>query len=230
MVLVNLNRLLLLIQACKACPLDIPKRNEKLYSQYGSFNLTSEVLVSIYLSNLERPTEKRIDDETEDFKKMIIFRLIQIFTNDLFELPPTTSGRLFLISSHTHCVNNDCGSLLVLRRPDRQVRRIIVYTRDFGPKEGMGFQKTCLICQSNYYPSFADLSQPNSEDQRSYDFPYSSLHFSATLDTYFETKYLENVCEDAFTLNASLSSIVEKYNYLHKTDSSNALNYIRLKA
>ena len=63
--LVNLSKLLLFIQAIQACPIGVPE--EKLYSEYSSFESTSDHIVSIQVSiALERLVETNLDGEDEE--------------------------------------------------------------------------------------------------------------------------------------------------------------------
>ena len=62
--IVNLSKLLLLIQAIQACPIGVPKRDEKLFNDYNSFKSTSDHTVSIQICiTLERLVETNLDCE-----------------------------------------------------------------------------------------------------------------------------------------------------------------------
>ena len=51
------------MQAIKACPIDVPARDEKMFNQYENFQSDSREMVSIYVAGLEKMKEsKRISD------------------------------------------------------------------------------------------------------------------------------------------------------------------------
>ena len=99
--------------------------------------------------------------------------------------------------------------------------------KTMGQKEGIAFHKQYVSCSSIYYPSFSDSSDAENVLIRRYGDIREITFFSATLDTYLEVIFLDNVSEDAFTCNSRLTNIVEKYNRIHKLTTSK-LNYQRL--
>ena len=69
MVLVNLCKLLYLIQCIKDCPADVPRRTQKLFEAYYLFIPTSDELVSVEVSaDFERAKEAKLDDLTPKMK------------------------------------------------------------------------------------------------------------------------------------------------------------------
>ena len=77
MVLINPEVLVWLIQASKACPLDVPRREEKLYDLYSSYEPESSNEISVYVAILEKIKESKLNQEDDATKKKIVLQLIK---------------------------------------------------------------------------------------------------------------------------------------------------------
>ena len=64
--LITLSKFLMITQAIEACPVGVPKRNEKIYAQYKTFLPTSEHVISIEVAALlDDFLETNIDEKDE---------------------------------------------------------------------------------------------------------------------------------------------------------------------
>ena len=80
MVFVSLSRLVFMITAIKNCPIDIPKRIERLETLFCTFKPTSDDFVSVYAGNLEDPIEKKLEELDDIKRRKIIEKLINQYT------------------------------------------------------------------------------------------------------------------------------------------------------
>ena len=82
----------------------------------------------------------------------------------------------------------------------RQLCRAVIFTRDRGSLECLTYQKDCAVCTAVYCPSFAKITQKDGTAHRNFE---TKNFLGVTLETYFETKFLDQVTEDLVTLDSS---------------------------
>ena len=210
MVKVSLSKLLQLIVAIQACPVEIPKRSDKLFDSYKQFKASSDDFVSIAVSaGLERIVEVDVDEEDVDRKKKIIWEIISIYTNSKLEIP-TRSAKIFLISRLQFC--DICNGSLITVRPSRQGKSAVVYDKD-GGKYAELYNKHCTQCLATVNPCYTEFKVGDITTRKyaKQDVKY----FSITSETFFDTALLELLTEDVFTCDWRLSNFVEKLNRLN---------------
>ena len=221
---VNLGKLLLLILAIQRCPVDVPKRLDKLFDAYHSFNKTSDDKVSISIAvGLERIKEADLDDEDDKKKKLIIAEIISIYTKSDFVFP-TQSTKIYLISLLKLCDLCETG-VLVTVKPRQCGRVAVVYTKD-GPQIAEVYLKHCTQCQATIYPCYSERRSNNSI-QRKYLDPKMIKVFSITKETFFDCLLLEDLSEDIFTCDVRVTNYVRKYNRVHKSITLNEKRIFR---
>ena len=212
MVLVNLHKLIQLVQASNHCPLKIPNRAHKLFDEYLKFESTSGINVSVKVSaKLENLKELNIDDTTNDKKKQILFEIIEKVTTNKVDIP-TNSNKIYLISPLDKCPN--CGSdSLVKKRSDRPNTKVIVYMKDRSQPAEV-YNKKCLKCNATMYPCYSEYGEHDLI--RKYLTHDKIKYFSVTRDTFFDVDLLEMLSEDIFTADCRLNNFVLKYNRTNK--------------
>ena len=209
MVLINLSKLMMLIQCIQNCPLSIPKRVDKLFDSYFSFKPTSDDLVSIHIPvELERLKERNVDDEEETKKKKIITEIIHIYSKSPIEFPSLSSTTIYLIPPISKCLK--CSGALITVRPHRKGRGAVVYTVQ-GPTFAEVYHKYCKQCNAVVYYCYTEFREEGNIFKRKY-LKSGLKYFSATQDTYFEFKLLEDLTEDLFTCDTRFHKWVMKYN------------------
>ena len=125
--IINLSKLLLLIEAVGACPVGVPKRVDKLYNDYNSFEATSDHTVSVQVAiALERLVETNVDKEDEKKKKLVIKDIIETYSQNSFRFPAANLAKIYLISPLTICDICGTGSLVVVK--PKHARQSVVYT------------------------------------------------------------------------------------------------------
>ena len=213
MVKVNLSKFLQLVVAIKACPEGVPHRNQKLNDSFASFQASCDEIISIHLSpGLERLNETNIDDEDTERKKNIINEIIKLYTNSTLIFPQ--SGRIFLISSLEKCNVCESGNLVAVR-PSREGKTAVLYTGS-GGRYAEVYHKHCTQCLATVYPCYTDYKIGDTNHRKYLKFK-SIKYFSITSETYFDSDLLNEVSEDLFTCSCRFTSVVEKYNRLHKS-------------
>ena len=209
--LVNLSKLLFLIQAIQVCPNGVPKRDEKLYNDYSSFKSTSDHIVSIQVSiALERLVETNLDSEDEKRRKLIVKDIIRTYSENSFRFP-SNQAKIYLVSPLTTCNVCDNGTL-VLVKPSRCGKGAVVYTLD-GGKECELFHKYCTNCHSTIYSCYSEY-RVGGILHRKYLQSTDVRYFGVTTETFFETTLFRSITEDIFTCHSRITNIVEKYNNL----------------
>ena len=213
MVKLNLSKFLQLVVAIKACPEGVPHRNQKLNDSFASFQASCDEIISIHLSpGLERLNETNIDDEDTERKKNIINEIIKLYTNSTLIFPQ--SGRIFLISSLEKCNVCESGNLVAVR-PSREGKTAVLYTGS-GGRYAEVYHKHCTQCLATVYPCYTDYKIGDTNHRKYLKFK-SIKYFSITSETYFDSDLLNEVSEDLFTCSCRFTSVVEKYNRLHKS-------------
>ena len=224
--LINLSKFLMITQAIDACPVGVPKRNEKIYAQFKSFTPTSDHVISIEVAaHLDDFLDTNIDEKNEDQRKKIVFDLIQAYSLNSLRFPKDSTD-VHLISPLTKCDLCDVGELSVVR-PDRVGRTCLIYS-EHGARECTVYHKFCRICGAKIYPCYSEKVLPDKKVTRKYLRLNQVAHFGVTNETYFTKKFLENVTEDVFTCHARINNIVLKYNRLNS--NSVELNKKRLQS
>ena len=212
MVFINLSKLLLLIQSIQSCPTGVPKRIDKLYQDYNSFNSTSDHIVSIHVSMaLERLVETHLDKEDKTRQKKMISDIIETYTKHCFRFP-LNQAMIHLISPLLTCDICGVGSLVVVK-PSRKGRTAVVYTLN-GGQECELYHKHCSQCQATVYSCYTEY-KIGGKVMRKY-LRYNQIkYFGVTTETFFETSFLASVTEDLFTCHSRVTNIVDKYNRLN---------------
>lgn len=215
MVLVNLCKLLLLIQCIQDCPHDVPKRNQKLFDAYYLFKATSDDLVSVEVNaELESPKERKLDDEDDQRRKKILENIIKIYTESNFEFPPN-SNTIYLIPPINSCINCHCN--LVTVRPDRRGRGILIYTKE-GPRMAQVFHKYCNACSCKAYYCYSEFEVDGILMREYHTSP--TKYFSVTQDTFFKLDLLEDLTEDVCTSDVRFVRWTEKYNRIYNNQET----------
>ena len=215
MVLINLSKLILMIQCIKDCPKDCPKRMEKLFDAYFSFKSTSDDLVSIEVAaELERLIEKNVDEEDEKRRKKILENIINIYTESNFEFPVQTNT-IYLVPPIDICVN--CQGTLVVVRPSRKGRAVLVYTKQ-GPRLAEVYHKYCTQCNCTVYYCYSEFQKDNILCRSYHQCPVK--YWGITQETYFELALLEDLSEDVFTSDVRFVHWVIKYNRTFKNEET----------
>ena len=222
--LVNLSKLLLLIQSIQACPIGVPKRDEKLFNDYNSFKSTSDHTVSIQISMaLERLVETNLDCEDEKRKKLAVKDIICTYSQSSFRFP-SNQVKIYLVSPLTTCDICDGGGTLVIVKPGRRGKCAVVYTLD-GGQECEIFHKFCSKCHATFYSCYSEYSVGGIL-HRKYLQSKDVRYFGVTTETFFDTSLFQSITEDIFTCHSRITNIVEKYNNL--TPGQTRLNKKRL--
>ena len=212
--LINLSKFLMLTQAIDACPIGVPKRSEKIYEQFKTFNSTSDHMISIeVLGHLDDLVETDIEEKDENKKKKILFDLIQMYTSNTLRYPEDSTD-IHLITTLTKCDLCNVGELSIAR-PDRMGRQCLIYS-EHGARACTVYHKFCQICGAKIYPCFSEKVSSDKKVTRRYLRFDQITHFGVTNETYFTKKFLESVTEDIFTCHSRINNIVMKYNRLNQ--------------
>ena len=210
MVYVNLSKLLQLIVAIWGCPIEVPKREEKLIKAYLGFVALSDHKVSIAVDQkFERIKEVCIDEETAQTRKFILMDIINQYTERQFNIP-MKADTLYLISSLSSCLF--CEGMMVVVQSRHGGRKALLYTPS-GGVNAIVYTKHCTNCSACAYPAYIETTN-ETVVKRKYMKRSTMTYFSITSETFFEASFLDMVTEDLFTCYSRFSSIVEKYNRL----------------
>lgn len=207
MVLFYLSKFLDLLVDIQSCPIDVPRREEKLFDSYNNYKITSEEVVAVKVdARLEHIREKNFDEETILTQKKILKEIVRRYTDSKLELP-VRGSKMYLIAPIRHCQLCD-GRLKV--KP-RRYKEAIIYSLT-GSYVGDVYLQECSSCKATVYPSYSEFYSDGGCYRKYHDGSYK--FFSITSETFFDTLYLEHFCEDLFTCHSRISHVVEKYNRL----------------
>ena len=216
---INLSKLILLIKAVKACPKEIPGRNEKLFLQYLNFRKTSDDKVSVEIPpEFEKLVEIDIDSESEDINRQIVIFLIDSYSNSEFSFPDQLID-IYIVSPLNQCER--CSGSLIFIRPYRlRGKGTIVYTMT-GPQYAKVFIKHCSHCHATVHSCYTEWTDSGGVVRRKYldSITTKVSYFSITQDSFFEVTLLEDLTESVFTCNSRFTRWVEKYNRLQQTST-----------
>ena len=213
MVYINLSKLLQLIVAIWGCPLQVPKREDKLIEAYFGFIALTDHKVSISVNQkFERFKEVCIDEESMKTKRGILIDIINQYTEKELHIP-MKADTLCLVSPLSICIF--CEGNMVTVQSRHGGRKALLYTSS-GGVNAVVFAKHCTKCSACAYPSYIEtVNEPIVK--RKYLKRSQLMYFSIACETYFEPSYLDMVTEDLFTCYSRFSYIVEKYNRLFST-------------
>ena len=89
MVLINIGRLISLIQEINACPIGFPRRQSILWKAYSSYQeIPDTEFVSISTKqDWRRLDERKLEDEDVECRKAVVEELVERFTRSKTEVP-----------------------------------------------------------------------------------------------------------------------------------------------
>ena len=215
MVLFNLTKFILLIQAIHSCPPGVPNRGHKIFEEYNRFESVSDDMISVsVIASLERfSKEMSVDEEDADRKKKIIVQIINQYSSSSFEFPQDFS-KIHLISHLDYCNICKDGQLVVVR-PSTPGKDVTVYRKN-GGVGGQLYHKQCqnLSCLATVYDSYSEYKN-GGQMMRKYHKLSEMKYFAITQDSFFDVEFLEELSEDIFTCYVRISNFVKKYNRLN---------------
>ena len=212
MVLINIGRLISLIQEINACPIGFPRRQSFLWKAYSSYQeIPDTEFVSISTKqDWRRLDERKLEDEDVECRKAVVEELVERFTRSKTEVPPQ-SPIIYLVPSAKICPK--CGAALQVVRPDRMGREAVGYTCH-GPQHVISFHKTCKECSTVVYYNYSDSPQQDGGLVRKF-LKSHDRYFGVTQNTFFSIALLEEWTEDLFTLDTQFDKLCVKYNRIH---------------
>ena len=212
MVLINIGRLISLIQEINACPIGFPRRQSILWKAYSSYQeIPDTEFVSISTKqDWRRLDERKLEDEDEECRKAVVEELVERFTRSKTEVP-LLSPIIYLVPSAKICPK--CGAALQVVRPDRMGREAVGYTCH-GPQHVISFHKTCKECSTVVYYNYSDSPQQDGGLVRKF-LKSHDRYFGVTQNTFFSIALLEEWTEDLFTLDTQFDKLCVKYNRIH---------------
>ena len=207
MVLVNLSKLISLVNAINNCPLGVPQRSAKLMDAYNKLTTNSEDVVSIEVSAwLEKFKEQNIDTYEETEKEKILIQIIDKFSESGLKIP-LLNTKVYLVPSVTKCHLCPENPVLILNRRRKGVSSIL-YTKT-GPSWVESFKMHCPKCAAVFFANYWE-----SNGQRGYYQDRSDI-FSITCETFFSQDLLIELNEDIVTCETRFVSFCTKYNRLY---------------
>ena len=215
MVLINIGRLINLIQEINACPSGFPGRHSRLWKAYSSYQESSDTeFVSISTKqDWQRLDERNLEDEDIECRKALVEELTERFTRSKTEVP-LVSPIIYLVPSAKICPQ--CGAGLQIVRPDRMGREAVGYTCH-GPQRVISFHKACKECSTVVQYNYSDSPQQHGGLVRKFSNPHDK-YFGVTQNTFFSIALLEEWTEDLFTLDTQFDKLCAKYNRLHSAE------------
>ena len=221
MVLMRLDQLNFLVDQKRCVPDGFPDRIKIIKKRFCDFQSNNNSLkVSIEVDPLLEscPVESELSNEVgEKFSKIVEDIILKIPIENT-----VNAGPFYLISEVSKCL--ECGAKVSVQNK-RQIRTVVMYTRDHGSFESFAYQKTCSVCSATYHPNYYEITQKDGSVLRKFD---KKDFLGVTERTYFETKFLDQVTEDLFTLDARFTAITEKYNNIF-SEQHKELNRKRLE-
>lgn len=202
MVIVNLSKLIKFVGIISKTPKEVSKRKTRLIEAYRELGADTTDEVSINMKDLERFTEKHLDDEEDGRKQKILEVLIDDYTASKISLPQLNGQKTYLVPSITYCLNPCCSqNSLIICRPSRTENTVSVFTVN-GVLEGEVYRKECQKCKTLYYYSYFDKIDTDGQLVRTYyDVSNSkeSSFFSTTNETFFAKDLLDSLNEEIVT-------------------------------
>ena len=223
MVLINCSKFISFLRCIYNCPADVPGRHEALYQAYCSLEQTSFQVLSIRVRpDHDRVIQKNIDEEDNETRKQNIIKdIVDIYTPNTVDF--TDLSTIFLIPSLELC--SLCDNRLNISRPSRRGRtNVVVYTTD-GPRKCVTFHKQCIACNCTVFYNYYEWTDKGETHRRYYD--ANQEYFASTQDTFFSISLLNEWSEDIFTVDATFTKIVLKYNNI-KVKNDQHILYRRL--
>ena len=215
MVLINIGRLIHLIQEINACPIGFPERQSFLWEAYSSYKETPDSeFVSISTNRDWRwLDERKLQDEDVVCRKAVVEELTERFTRYKTVVPllPTI---IYLVPSAKICPQ--CGAGLKVVRPDRMGKEAVGYTRH-GPRRVISFHRACKECSTVLHYNYSDSPQQHGGFVRKFNNSHEN-YFGVTQNTFFSIALLEELTEDLFTLDTQFDKFCVKYNRIHSAE------------
>ena len=215
MVLINIGRLIHLIQEINACPIGFPERQSFLWEAYSSYKETPDSeFVSISTNrDLRWLDERKLQDEDVVCRKAVVEELTERFTRYKTVVPllPTI---IYLVPSAKICPQ--CGAGLKVVRPDRMGKEAVGYTRH-GPRRVISFHRACKECSTVLHYNYSDSPQQHGGFVRKFNNSHEN-YFGVTQNTFFSIALLEELTEDLFTLDTQFDKFCVKYNRIHSAE------------
>ena len=224
MVLINLTKLINLIDIVNKTPKEVSKRRTRLLEAYNELEADTDFTVSIKLSTEAsiRLKEAYLDDEEHLRRVKILEELIANLTESKICIPESIMSKVYLLPSITNCTNPQCcGKLLVICRPTRTENSVSVFTNN-GVLEGEVYRKNCLQCKTIYFYNYMEKEDDLGILIRSYYQAKESKesYFSITNETFYEKALLSRLTEEIVTCNVQFTNWSTCYNRLFRTDQS----------
>ena len=212
MVLINIQRLIHLIQETDACPFGFPERQSLLWRAYSSYEETPDTeFVSISTNQDWRfLDERKLEEEDEECRKSIVQELVERFTRSKTTVPVLRTI-IYLVPSAQICPQ--CGTGLRVVRPYRMGKEAVGYTSN-GPQRVISFHKVCKECSTVVQYNYSDSPQQHGGSVRKFHTSHDK-YFGVTRSTFFSIALLEEWTEDLFTLDTQFDKICVKYNRIH---------------
>ena len=215
MVLINIGRLINLIQEINACPVGFPGRQSILWKAYSSYQEKPDTeFVSISTKqDWRRLDERKLEDEDVECRKAVVEELVERFTQSETEFP-LLLPIIYLVPSTKICPQ--CRAGLKVVRPDRTGREAVGYTHH-GPQRIISFHKACKECSTVVYYNYSDSPQQHGGLVRKF-LNSDVKYFGVTQNTFFAITLLEELTEDLFTLDTQFDKFCVKYNRIHSAE------------
>ena len=215
MVLINIGRLIHLIQEINACPIGFLERQSFLWEAYSSYKETPDSeFVSISTNrDLRWLDERKLQDEDVVCRKAVVEELTERFTRYKTVVPllPTI---IYLVPSAKICPQ--CGAGLKVVRPDRMGKEAVGYTRH-GPRRVISFHRACKECSTVLHYNYSDSPQQHGGFVRKFNNSHEN-YFGVTQNTFFSIALLEELTEDLFTVDTQFDRFCVKYNRIHSAE------------